>query len=345
MNKSQLVPILLAIVVVIVSIGWFVQNFELREVDEYTGFRGEAKTNPLFASRLLLKRMGIPAETPDTLSTLPDTNTVLVINTPRYTLSAQKVEEILAWVKRGGHLITRARTSNAITQYMDDDEEEESDSAIERDPLQTALGIRIGEHVMPEDEDLPLAAELSGMEEALELDPGFFYSLHSENTDANTLSYKEHTWLLEQPWGNGLVTVVANLDFIENGSIHQYEHATFFWHMLHSLHTEPANIWLIHTDDMPPLWQLIWEHAWALVLSLAMLIPLTILAHSPRFGPLIPKPQPERRRILEHIHASGLFMWKRYSKHTDARYQDFAQTVEQLYPSTRKPHDNKQPDA
>ncbi|MBU0654620.1 MAG: DUF4350 domain-containing protein [Gammaproteobacteria bacterium] len=350
MTRQQILIGLFALLVAIAGVYWFVNTFQLKEVDEHVGFRGEAKTNQLFAARLFLKRMGVPAERKDTLVTLPDTDTVLLINTQRYTLSRQKIDEILAWVKRGGHLITRARSNGSATIFDDGDdseetEETEDDSATERDFLQQALGITVGKHIIPDDDDLPLDAELTGMPDELGVDPDFFNALESSNENARVLQYKDATWLLEQPWGDGMVTLAANLDFIENHALQDYDHAEFFWYMLHSQHDEPRSVWLLHMDDMPPLWKLIWEHAWALVLTLAMLVPLTILALSPRFGPLIPKPEPGRRRILEHIHASGRFMWKRHSKHGDAHYRDFAASVEHINPSTRKQHDDKQPDA
>lgn len=358
MNMQRFIISLMAILAIAASVIWFFNTFELKETEEHIGFKGEAKTNTLYAARLFLKRMGIPAERKDSLTTLPDTDSVLIINTERYTLSPQKIADILDWVKRGGHLITRAHTpADSITLYgkqkKQDDEEDDTDAEgdakqanhIDKaDPLQAALGIRIGKHVMPDEDDLPLDVTLSGMSHSLEADPGFFYTLETD-ADAYPQRYKKSAWLLEQDWGDGMVTVVANLDFIENGTLVDYEHAELFWHMVHGLHDSPHNVWLVHQDDMPPLWKLIWKHAWALIITLAILTPLTFLALMPRFGPMLPTPKPERRRILEHIRASGHFMWKRHKSGDNDQYDGFAATTEQLYPSTRKHHDKQQPDA
>lgn len=336
--QSILIGLFVALVTT-TGVLWFLNTYEYKEVDEYSGFRGEARENPLFAARLFLKRMGIPSERQTSLQTLPSTNTVLVIDTDRYTLSRQKSEALLAWVAKGGHLITRTRDVNT---YPD---AEDTEQTSDRDPLQLALGITTGEHVIPEDDDLPLEAELSNMSHPLQVDPEFFYALQTTAAQAYPQTYNDAAWLLEMEHGNGLITWAANLDFIQNPAIDNYDHAEFFWHMLHSLHDEPQAVWLLHNDEMPGLARLLWEYAWALVLSLAVFIPLTILALSPRFGPMIPKPAPERRRILEHIHASGLFMWQRHRKHADTQYDGFATRVTQLLPSTRKQHDNSNPDA
>jgi hypothetical protein len=339
--QSILIGLFVAVVTT-TGVFWFLNTYEYKEVDEYTGFSGEARENSLFAARLFLKRMGIPSERQTSLQTLPDTNTVLVIDTDRYTLSRQKSDALLAWVASGGHLITRSRHLNSVP---DAEDTEDAATATDHDVLQLTLGITTGEHVIPEEDDLPLEAELSNMSHPLQVDPEFFYTLQTTAEHAYPQTYNDAAWLLEMEHGNGLITWVANLDFIENPALDDYDHAEFFWHMLHGLHDEPQAVWLIHSDDMPALSTLLWEHAWALLLTLAVFIPLTILALSPRFGPMIPKPAPERRRILEHIHASGLFMWQRHRKHADTQYAGFAARVTQLLPSTRKQHDNSNPDA
>ncbi|SEA29448.1 protein of unknown function [Thiothrix caldifontis] len=333
--QSILIGLFVALVTT-TGVFWFLNTYEYKEVDEYIGLRGEARENPLFAARLFLKRMGIPAERKESLQRLPDTNTVLVIDTDRYTLSRATVDEILAWVERGGHLITRVRQTLAETDV---------EASASNDLLQLALGVTTGEHIIPDDDDLPLEAELSTMSHPLQVDPEFFYALNTTAEQAYPQHYHNAAWLLELEHGNGLITLAANLDFIENPAIGDYDHAEFFWYMLHGLHDEPQAVWLIHQDDMLPLWQLLWEHAWALVLTLASFIPLTLLALSPRFGPMIPKPAPARRRILEHIHASGLFMWQRHQQHGDTQYAAFAARVTQLLTGTRKQHDNSNPDA
>jgi hypothetical protein len=336
--QSILIGLLVALVIATGTF-WFLNTYEYQAVDEHVGFHGEAKSNELFAARLFLKRMGIPAERKDNLQTLPDTHTVLLIDTERYTLSRQTIDEILQWVERGGHLITRSRTTSK-TLYDD-----KATTSTVNDPLQTLLGVTNGEHVIPSEDDLPLEAQLSNMKHPLQVDPDFFYALHIDKGRAYPQSYNDTDWLLEIKRGKGLITLVANLDFIENPAIGHYDHAALLWYMVHGLPDEPASVWLIHKDDRPPLWKLIWERAWALVLTVALLIPLSILALSPRFGPVIPQPTPERRRILEHIYASGLFMWQRQRKHGDTQYDSFIAAAEQLNPGTRKQHDNTHPDA
>ena len=336
MNRQRVVLSFFAIIIFVLGVFWFVKNFELTETQEYVGFRGEAEYNTLFAARLFLKNMGIPAERRDMLTQLPPINSVLVLNTERYTLSQHKINEILDWVKAGGHLITKARSGSTEGLF---DTEDETTKPAQFDILQAALGITLGKHIIPEDNDLPLNARLATMppNTTLTVDPSFFDSLIVDNS-FYTQQYQQANWLSEKSLAKGKITFLANLEFIENNALNEHDHAQFFWYMVHSQHAQPQTVWLVHQDDMPPLWKLIWQQAWALVLTLALFVPMTLMALIPRFGALLPTPVPARRRILEHIRASGLFMWKRYTKQKDARYQAFAQSVEPLIPNpTQQP--------
>lgn len=330
---------LLAAAVLTAAMFSFLNLFELKETQEHIGFRGEAKTNNLYAARLFLKRMGIPAERKEGLQALPPTDTVLVIDTQRYTLPQPKIDSLLAWVEKGGHLITRARThDDAGSLYDNTNGQEKTAPKPKIDPLQTALGITLGERTFPADSDLPLHIQHPNVEYPLAVDPQFFYDLQTTASNAHKQQYQERSWLLELPYGAGKVTVVSNLDFIENAAIDDHDHAELLWHWVHGHHPKPQSVWLIDRDAMPPLWRLLWQQAWAFIITLALAIPLGIWAATPRFGALLPMPAANRRRILEHVHASGIFMWKRHLQ-GDTQYQAFIDKVEKLYPSTKQHHE------
>ncbi|HHC74995.1 MAG TPA: hypothetical protein ENK78_07970, partial [Thiothrix sp.] len=61
-----------------------VTQLEKKEITETTGLKGEAFLNPLYAHRLFLKRMGIPAtmiKSSIALDELPNTDTVIYLYT------------------------------------------------------------------------------------------------------------------------------------------------------------------------------------------------------------------------------------------------------------------------
>jgi hypothetical protein len=83
---------------------------------------------------------------------------------------------------------------------------------------------------------------------------------------------------------------------------------------LHKPLTQPKAVWLITNDEMPSLWDILWEKSWAFILSLLMLLGAWLLLNTNRFGPMIPKQQENRRSLNEHISSSGNFYWKHNKK-------------------------------
>jgi hypothetical protein len=103
--------------------------------------------------------------------------------------------------------------------------------------------------------------------------------------------------------------------FIENKEIEHADHAEILWYLVHGKQsiyagTLPSAVWLIHNDEMPALWEILWKYAWAFILSLLFLLIAWLFKYTRRFGPLIPKYAENRRSLEEHITSSGSFYWK-----------------------------------
>ncbi|MFZ1342842.1 DUF4350 domain-containing protein [Thiothrix eikelboomii] len=315
MKGQNLIIGLLAGVIFIVGCLWFLQNYELKEIDSYTGYRGEASSNDLFAARLFLKRMGIPASREDGLTKLPDTETVIVLDTGRYTMSPEKIQKLLAWVAAGGHLVTRARVDYATEEEAKAAEADtQSTKTEQRDLLQQALQVEIGEHQLLTDDQLPFTLQLPQQPHALKLEIDYFNELVTKNPAAQAYQAAQKNFLLQIPHGQGLISLAASLEFAENHQIDTAQHAEFFWWLLHSHSPQFKQVWLVNHDTLPGLSTLLRHYAWPVLLSSALLLVAIFWALMPRFGAFIPEPAPERRRILEHIKASGQFMWQRQAQ-------------------------------
>lgn len=321
---------LLAITLFSVGCLWFLKNYELKEIDSYTGYRGEARSNDLFAARLFLKRMGIPAARKDALLSLPDTDTVVILDTGRYTMSPEKIQTILAWVAKGGHLVTRARVDYETEAEAEADDEEQQKSATEeRDALQQALQIEIGASQMLGEEDLPFSLKLASQPKALKLDISFFNELLTKNPAAKIYQANDKNFLLQIKHGQGLISLAATLEFAENHQIDKVDHAEFFWWLLHSHQANFKQVWLVNQDTLPGLSTLLMQYAWPVLLMSAFLLLASFWALIPRFGAFIPEPIPERRRILEHIKTSGQFMWKRPTEGKQQLLESTRQAIRQ----------------
>ncbi len=173
-KKTTLLIAILFSLLIGFSVYSFYQTHEYKEVETHTGFKGEARNNPLYAARLFLKRMGIPTSSKESVQGMggfPDTNTVIILNSNRSSLSGKRTEAILDWVKSGGHLIAQATSDwsyfgkdDDLAKDSEDDNDdnnksEKHDEAYQdeinaimekrqsRDPLQRKLGIRTGKRV------------------------------------------------------------------------------------------------------------------------------------------------------------------------------------------------------
>ncbi|RTZ67678.1 MAG: hypothetical protein DSZ29_00370 [Aquificaceae bacterium] len=289
------------------------QRLEIIESTNKISLEGEALSNPLYAARIFLRRMGIPASSKHSvqeLSQLPDTNTVLLISSKRKTLSSQKIDALYAWVEAGGHLIVRMTQSFDYSKILSDED------TFSDDPLQSLLELDVGETIKLEHTQIPI--QMEGSVRALDLEIKRFDAIDRANntstSDDEAIKVQKQVFILRRSIDKGMITVLANLDFINNRNIRKADHAEILWQLVHGLNT-PEAVWLIHNDEMPALWRLMWATAWTFIVSLALLFILWLYRSSHRFGPLIPKAAEDRRSLIEHIAASGNFYWKHKQKH------------------------------
>lgn len=340
----------------------FLETHEKKQKTINTGLFGEARKNPLYASRVFLKRMGIPTETKTSIQGFngyPNSNTVIVINSKRTTLSITQTQALIDWVKRGGHVIAlatnnwkfhRSNQRSSENSYAVDSFNNFQSSTIDSrlidhkyspDPLQNYMGISTAKKIQysdlssdekkqlniieekdPEDDstDDLFKIKLSDTPKQLAIHNNWFHPLIIAQTykdRTEIIQLRSSNFIARQKVGSGIITLVSSLDFIENKQLEKADHAEVFWHLIHGIGKpieQPAQVWLIHNDKIPSLWELIWRNAWMLLSSLLILFMAWLLLTTRRFGPAIPKLSEDRRSLTEHINSSGTFYWKHDQK-------------------------------
>lgn len=340
LRKGLIASLVIAVVALIAWTAY--KNLEYVEEKDWRPLSGEARDNPLYASRLFLKGMGIPAKTVESLqglTSLPDTNTVLIIDTARYTQREDQFEDMLNWVEAGGHLITRSvsdweffdpERSTPLEGSGDTegekatDEAEDSESVNHKtssDPLQQFLHVHTGESIPFRQKEYQ-EIQLAGADKALQIGSDYYQAIELDhNNDQQGLiqiPLNGKNIIIQQRVNKGMITLVSDLSFIQNYSIDSYDHAEIFWHLVHgnaAAKASPAAVWLIHSDDMPNLFEIIWNRFWAVCIMLSIALLTWVLRISRRFGPLIPKDDEDRRNLMEHIEASGNYYWKQKQQH------------------------------
>lgn len=277
-----------ALVLLLVGLGvlWFRENFEKRPVQEWVGASGEARLRPYLAAERFAQRMGWKAtelrSLPE-LASLPASG-VLLLPPRRQALTSERLAEIIAWVERGGHLIADAEYVGVS------------------DPLFDALGVGRAEGnraVKPRSVELrPGRSITAALYGGMKLVP-----------PGAQVRFRVDEQLVSFVRGRGLVTVTTTLDFAENAAIGQHDHAELLWHLLT---LTPARELVVYwAPARLSLWNFLTENAAPALIGFLLLLALWLWSIVPRFGPVAPDAPPGRRRLLDHLRASGRYFWNK----------------------------------
>ena len=296
--KTGLMRLIVVLLVMLTGWGgyWFYQNFA--RVDEKTnvGYQGEARYNSLLASQRFLNTKTSPAKAMTGLVGLPSTHGTLVMPTQRYDQGPEQANALLAWVQAGGSLIV---VPNAPSEGK------------APDWLLQGLGVRNVQH--PYDSSVayvPTNVDIAAISDFMQVD----------FNPSTTLAYRGQApqvvirgdrgaHMLRYPLGAGVLTVLSDANFMQNGRIGRYDNAALLWYLTH--YQRDGDIWLVYSGDMPPLWKWLGMHAWTALISAGVLLVAWLWSSSRRLGPIRIAPPLARRRLLDHVEASGQFLWQK----------------------------------
>jgi len=268
---------------------WYASGFERVPVTERVGMSGEARLRPFLAAERFAARMGLPARE---LRALPELDRlpargVLVLPRHRRSMDEQRAAQLARWVNGGGHLIVEAEIPGVA------------------DPVLARFDLRPVKEAPPKP---PLRVEVTGSERKLALTqhrvgriaaPGRAPRFRVGAPGAERVVTVAH--------GKGLVSGALELDFARNAFIGQHDHAELLWRML-SLQSA-GELLVFHHPQRLSLWDFLVENVAGALLAGAALLVLWLWRIAPRYGTLLPDPPPVRRRLLDHLRASGRYLW------------------------------------
>jgi len=269
---------------------WFFTNFERVPERVRTGYQGEARRNAFLAAERLLARMGMRVrhvKTPGELRELP-ANGTLILPDRRDSIAPDERRRLLAWIDAGGHLIV------------------EDENHRLPDPMLDALGVRRRPTRAPADDGL-LEVRLPHAPEPMKVRMHALQSLEAPQASLR-IRGKVATHLVHFRSGRGQVTVLNDLAFLRNGPIGANDHAEFLWQLVR-FQPEADAVFVFDNPQKLSLARWLADNAWAALAAAAGLLVLWLWRIAPRFGPLAPDPEPVRRRLLDHLRASGRFQW------------------------------------
>jgi hypothetical protein len=300
MSSRIIIALLIGVLVALAVVG-FLATHDRVSAEQWVGPSGEARLRQFLAAERFAERMGLKAtevRTLPELDTLPVSGVVLLPNR-RQEVHAGKLAELLRWVERGGHLIVEAELLGVP------------------DPLFERLGIT---RSRAEALRQPLTAELPGSERKLRV---FFGDAMQIETQAKP-RIRIGSRLVSFARGRGTVTAASSLRFARNPgydeidarerkrpgrSIGAHDHAELFWVLLSA--TPARELHVYFRPERLSLWGFLKENAAPALVTSGLLLALWLWSIVPRFGPVAPDAPPGRRRLLDHLRASGRYYWVR----------------------------------
>jgi hypothetical protein len=281
---------IVAVVAILGGAVWFFDNFERVPYKEWTGYRGEARRNGFLAAERLLDRMGLQVrhlKTPIELRELPPNGT-LILPARRSALAPAERERLLEWVEAGGHLVVENENHLVPDPILDA-------VGVERQPVKTSGPSQPTEVRLPHSPDALKVSLASG--QTLVAPEGAF-----------RLEGKSGTPLVHFKRGRGQVTALNDFGFMRNTAIGQNDHAEFLWQLVR-FQPGTAAVFVFDNPQKLSLFDWLVDNAWAVLAAGALLLAAWLWRIAPRFGPIAPDPEPVRRRLLDHLRASGRFQW------------------------------------
>ena len=331
-------------------IAGFFSCFEKKKVEVPTPSTLEAAQNPYLGLTRLLEAMGheiVVLDGVQSLDPLPPTDATLVMTTRRRETTKRRSYALLSWVEAGGHLIVRAQ--NTWRDRLLDGEFDEWTADLDAEDLHNdlllypfelyALETYEDEEGEEDDADAPLpelseeeAEMVEDIAEAVESWSGAptqwdhakgslgdaedltlaFVNLHWSVPNVSPVySVGDETGahLVSLAHGDGFLTAVTDQWFLLNRQFGEHDHARAIVELAR-LGGRRGPVYILLSEDFPGLLTQVLTYAWPATLSLGILVLAWLWRSSPRFGPTLPDPAPERREWIEHLDAVGAFHWR-----------------------------------
>ncbi len=139
--------------------------------------------------------------------------------------------------------------------------------------------------------------------------------------------------IVERDPGSGRALLCASLECLRNDRIAALDDADFLCAVA-DLHPG-GRVWIVTRETAGTAWGWLRQRAWPALAALAALCLGALWAAAPRFGPVLPDPDPARRSFLEHLDACGRYQWRRAQGRPllEAARAAFLRRLGQLHPA------------
>jgi hypothetical protein len=331
----------LAAVLLVLAAGlawlWFALMVKRMEAQHYQS--EAAARNPLLAATRLLVQQGHPVRAEMVLdhrllASLP--NGTLLLET-RDAVSAEQAGTLLDWVRRGNTLIM----SPQWVRSSNDEDEAADNSPSESEVIERRFGVSMSARAAHDtdcDAAAPAAAKAHAPaaqdgdqeddEDGNENDADHHLACVTPPAHGHALQLQRFGTVLQSEdgapdplWGdtNGLAVqvyregkghvVMVGGRYFDNFHLRSYDHGELLV-TLAALSGPNAPVLVVEKIESIGWSKFLWVRGAPALTGLALMLALWLWGASRRFGPMLPAPDGARRSLMEHIDASGRWLWK-----------------------------------
>jgi hypothetical protein len=280
----------------------FVGGCSYEKVEREIGHVGPAKRDPFLAVQRLLSEREFEVSTPTRFGQGPGRNGIVITPIQSF-VNHGMTDQVLDWVRRGGHLVVFLRDGEAFrndwaTFTFKDLEEPDPEIA----HLLDELGIESVDQVKT-----TAKGEILGRQVEYESPTTFTWKEHKKPDLEFHLGDSNKPAAASFRSKSGNITIIASAKPFRNRYIGDADNAWTFW--LLSTHAPSNAVWFLQGVRIS-FFSMLWEHGWMAIIALLLLIAFWLWRHLPRFGPLRQAPEDRSRDFASHLGVIGAFQWR-----------------------------------
>ena len=303
MSKKAFIITAIILLTIIALLVVFFKTFFVKYEKEISSMPSiEAIKNPFLAAERFLVQIGKDTQSLSDrrlLIKLPEHNDLIIINRFGGNLPHEREEMLIAWIKKGGNLIITA------DRLWDEKLLKTGNNLLDRYNIRPK---RVKEQKCDESSILELELELElGQKRSANVS----FTINKFLVDADDIAEKTYfsengNHIVQISIGQGKLIVLSDNEFLKNRNIEKNDHAYF----LANLAKNRSKIWLVYSNNMPSLLSLLWSNAFYFMICFLILLFLCILRLNLKSGPLMPENNNSSRNLMEHLEASGNYLFK-----------------------------------
>lgn len=284
-----------------VVIFWIAKNTSWVDVRVPMPPRGEALTNPFYAVQRFAETLGVRTRW-DRVFMHPPADSVIVLSSWHWSLSAGRREALEAWVEAGGRLVVDDRITGGEAEFQ-------RWSGIFRNYHREAQdAARADDHVEPchtyyEQHDAAATSDRGAPHILCDFESASF--LRTTRPAVWILRDSSGIQALRVSVGRGSVTVI-NASPFRYRALFDGEHG---WLFVAATELRRGDaVYFLSEDDHASLLALIWQHGAPVVVLALALVALGLWRDAVRFGPLAPAEPAGRRSLGEQVRGTARFV-------------------------------------